>query len=224
MLHFNCSEWVPSAWESKLLKKKHHNNPQVICTIPVQQLTSWVLVVNKSIIKTFLISKRWFQLKYESSSIRSLSPVKKSSKSEEKYEQILHHLQAKMVLNKYIGGSWCEGTTGDIFTGGNVMDSYFSQKQQYKFKMSLLWICFLQTCSFSLHNKWTDGLEWCGLLVQTLILTAPIHCRGWRNKPIYISDGLRVSNFQLILYLGELRKNEFTHHRFYPLNTTEVIF
>ncbi len=25
---------------------------------------------------------------------------------------------------------------------------------------------FLQTCSFSLHNKLTDGLEWCGLLVD----------------------------------------------------------
>ncbi len=183
-------------------EKKHHNNPQVIRTIPVQQLTSWVLVVNKSIIKTFLISKRCFQLKYEGSSIRSLSPVKKSSKSEEKYEQILHHLQAKMVLNKYIGGSWCEGTTGDIFTGGNVMDSYFGQKQQCKFKTSLLWNCFLQTCSFSLHNKWTDGLEWCGLLIQT----APIHCRGWRNKTIYILDGLRVSNFQLILFFGWTKK------------------
>ncbi len=111
-----------------------------------------------------------------------------------------------MVLNKYIGGSWCEGTTGDIFTGGNVMDSYFGQKQQCKFKMSWLWICFLQTCSFSLHNKWTDGLEWCGLLIQTLILTAPIHCRGWRNKPIYILDGLRVSNFQLILFFGWTKK------------------
>ncbi len=26
------------------------------------------------------------------------------------------------------------------------------------------WICFLQTCSFSLHKMLTDGLEWCGLL------------------------------------------------------------
>ncbi len=28
------------------------------------------------------------------------------------------------------------------------------------------WICFLQTRSFSLHKTVTDGLEWCGLLVD----------------------------------------------------------
>ncbi len=34
---------------------------------------------------------------------------------------------------------------------------------------------------FCLLQMWTDGLEWCGLLwcfYQTLILTAPIHCRA----------------------------------------------
>ncbi len=57
----------------------------------------------------------------------------------------------------------------------------------------------------------TDGLEWCGLLVDycdvflsavwTLILTAPIHVYispnlfPWRYKLIYILDGLRVSTF-----------------------------
>ncbi len=49
-----CSEWVPSEWESKQLIKTS-NNPQVIHTIPVHQLTSredksW----NKSIVKTFV--------------------------------------------------------------------------------------------------------------------------------------------------------------------------
>ncbi len=34
-----CSEWVPSEWESKQLKK-HDDNPQLIHTIPVHQLTS----------------------------------------------------------------------------------------------------------------------------------------------------------------------------------------
>ncbi len=62
----------------------------------------------------------------------------------------------------------------------------------------------------------TDGLEWCGLLVMflsavwTLILMAPIHCRAsdgmtflqiwWRNKLIYISDGLRMSTFTAHFY------------------------
>ncbi len=53
--------------------------------------------------------------------------------------------------------------------------------------MNKWWICLLQTHSFSLHKMLTVGLEWCGLLVDycdvfiscwTLILTAPIHCRG----------------------------------------------
>ncbi len=53
-----CSEWVPSEWESKQLIK-HHNNPQVIHTTPVHQLTSgedksW----NKFSIKTFLTQIR----------------------------------------------------------------------------------------------------------------------------------------------------------------------
>ncbi len=57
-----CSEWVPSEWESKQLIK-HHNNPQVIHTTPVHQLTScevksYVFVRNKSI-NTFLSLKKW---------------------------------------------------------------------------------------------------------------------------------------------------------------------
>ncbi len=41
----------------------------------------------------------------------------------------------------------------------------------------IFWISF----SFCLLQMLTDGLEWCGLLwcfYQTLILTAPIHCRA----------------------------------------------
>ncbi len=46
---------------------------------------------------------------------------------------------------------------------------------------------FLTDMQLSLHKTLNDGLEWCGLLVDycdvfircwTLILTAPIHCRG----------------------------------------------
>ncbi len=79
------------------------------------------------------------------------------------------------------------------------------------------WICFLQTHSFSLHKTLTDGLEWCGLLVgllwcfyQVFRLSFWWHpftaedpllskwCYDtflqiwWRNKFIYILDGLRV--------------------------------
>ncbi len=53
--------------------------------------------------------------------------------------------------------------------------------------------------------------------VWTLIMTAPIHCRGsigdhvtevwWRSKLIYILDGLRVSTF-----LGELLLKRSSHN------------
>ncbi len=61
----------------------------------------------------------------------------------------------------------------------------------------------LQTCNFLLHKMLTDGLEWCGSLwiivmflsaVWTLILMAPIHCRGsigeqvMYNSPEICSD------------------------------------
>ncbi len=94
---------------------------------------------------------------------------------------------------------------------------YFGQKGHFKVKIALkLWICFLQTHSFWLLKTLTDGLEWYGLLVMflsavwTLILTAPIHCRGsigeqvmqcyispnlMKKKLIYILDHQRVSTF-----------------------------
>ncbi len=82
-------------------------------------------------------------------------------------------------------------------------------------------VCFLQTCRFSLRK--TLLMDWSGVdylwiivmflsAVWTLILTAPIHCRGsiveqvmecyispnlfwWKNKLLYILDGLRRSTF-----------------------------
>ncbi len=52
--------------------------------------------------------------------------------------------------------------------------------------------------SFLLYKTLIDGLEWCGLLmflsaVWTLILTAPIHCRGSIAEQVmecYISPNL----------------------------------
>ncbi len=67
------------------------------------------------------------------------------------------------------------------------------------------WICFLQTHSCSLLQMLTDGLEWCGLLVDYCdvfisCLEDPLVRKWsdeiwWRNKLIYILDGLRVSTF-----------------------------
>ncbi len=63
------------------------------------------------------------------------------------------------------------------------MDLYFSQKQQFDDKTSKWWIFFLQTQLLASHcvNWWT-GVVWIIVMflsaVWTLILTAPIHCRG----------------------------------------------
>ncbi len=75
-----------------------------------------------------------------------------------------HHLQAKPVLNKYVGGQ----KEMDIFIKGNIMDSYFGQKQQFKIKMTW-WICFLQTCSILLHKSLIDRHELMGSHVDYLL-------------------------------------------------------
>ncbi len=66
---------------------------------------------------------------------------------------------------------------------------------------------FLQTCSFSLFKTLTDGLEWCGLLwcfYQTLILTAPIHCRAHITETLrHISPNLTKKQTHLHLWCSE---------------------
>ncbi len=65
------------------------------------------------------------------------------------------------------------------------------------------WIRFLQTCSVCLLKTWIAGLEWLWCFYQTLILTAPIHCRAFINETLmrcYISPNLMKK--QIHLYLG----------------------
>ncbi len=73
-----------------------------------------------------------------------------------------------------------------IFTGGHViMDSYFVQKWQFKFKKAIMMDLFIQTQLFTSQDvKWWTGVDYLWIIVMflsavwTLILTAPIHCRG----------------------------------------------
>ncbi len=73
---------------------------------------------------------------------------------------VYNQKHSKTAVNKYVDGFWCDNM--DFFTGGSVMDSYFSWKQWFEVKTSS-WICFLQTRSFWLYKMLTDGLEWCGV-------------------------------------------------------------
>ncbi len=116
----------------------------------------------------------------------------------------------------------------DFSTGGSILwiiDSFcfvlfLSRSNGLKLKMSW-WICFLQTCIFSLHKMLIDGqglfellVYYCDVFISCL---APIHCRGsideqvmecyispnlfpWGNKLIYVLDGLRVSTFSAISF------------------------
>ncbi len=50
----------------------------------------------------------------------------------------------------------------------NIMDLYFSQKQQFEVKKHLKMDLFITKCIFSLHKTIINGLEWCGLIVMFL--------------------------------------------------------
>ncbi len=91
----------------------------------------------------------------------------------------------------------------------------------FKVKTPWWWICFFKKIQLFISediNWWTGvvwitcGLLWCFYQLFGLILTAPIHCRGsigeqemwcyispnlfwWRNKLIYISNGLRMTKY-----------------------------
>ncbi len=92
--------------ESPNIWYKHHNNSQVIHTTPVHKLMSCqvkicMFVRNESIVKKFLTSNCCFRLKYESIIHNNAFSSKKVVSSEwgEKYAQIKHRLQVKIVQN-----------------------------------------------------------------------------------------------------------------------------
>ncbi len=114
-----------------------------------------------------------------------------------------------------------------FFTGGsNIMDrdSNLSHTQQFEVKNILMMYCFLQTQLLaSQFINWWTGVVWitCGLLwcfYQLFGLSFWRHpftaedpllrqwCNAtflqiwWRNKLIYISDGLKVSTFSAIFH------------------------
>ncbi len=75
----------------------------------------------------FLTSNHCFQQKYRSSiyNIAFSSAKVVSSDSGERYAQIQAPLQAKTVLNQYVGGFWCERQQRlDFVTGGSVIMDY----------------------------------------------------------------------------------------------------
>ncbi len=119
-----------------------------------------MFVRNKIITETFL-TLIWIYIDSSCEKIISFESGKRSA-------QIKNSLQAKTVLNKYVGNLRWEDNRGWTFSLEEallwIMDLYFVQKWRFKVKTSHWYICFIQIHSFSLHKTLTDGLEWCGLL------------------------------------------------------------
>ncbi len=65
--------------------------------------------------------------------------------------------------------------------------SYCSRKQCFERFEILMIDLFLTNTQLSLHKTLNDGLKWCGLL------WCFYHLLRWRNKLIYILEGLRDS-------------------------------
>ncbi len=150
--------------------------------------------------------------------------IKSCLNQERNLHRSKQHLQTKTALNKCVGGFWCKGQLEmDFFTGGSViMDLYFGQKRLFKVKILFL----TNTQLLTSHDvNWWTGVEWFYLwiivmflsAVWTLILTAPIHCRGSiaeqvmecyifpnlkNNKHIYIWITWRWVNFQQLFIFG----------------------
>ncbi len=59
-----------------------------------------------------------------------------------------------------------ETTRDGLFHLRKCYYGLWTRSNGLKLKMSYWWICFLQTCSFSFLKTLTDGVEWCGLLVD----------------------------------------------------------
>ncbi len=89
------------------------------------------------------------------------------------------------------------GQRGMGITGGSVIMDYglLFCPEATVINALIMDLCFLQIHSFSLHKTLIDGLESCGLLVGncdvfiswTVILTAPIHCRGSTSEQVMLN-------------------------------------
>ncbi len=82
--------------------------------------------------------------------------------------------QSKTVLNKYVGGFWCERTTvkglflEEAFLW--IIDSYFGQKQCFKLICLNDGCVFLKTHSFLPHKTLIVGLDYWDVFISCLDL------------------------------------------------------
>ncbi len=110
--YITCSSMDPLQWMGavRMRAQTADKNITIIHTTPVHQLMSCdvkscIFVRNKIITETFLTLICIYIDFYSEKII--------SSESGKQYAQIKNCLQAKTVLNKYVGGFWGERTTED---------------------------------------------------------------------------------------------------------------
>ncbi len=96
-------------------------------------------------------------------------------------------------------------------------DSYFNQKQKFEVKNILMMDLFLTNTQFftSQNVNWWTGIMWIivmyllAVFIRTLILTAPIHCKGSIVQDVMLNYSKYVlmnkTVIKLIYILDDLR-------------------
>ncbi len=93
-----CSEWVPSEWESKQLRKtlqSHHSSPSV----------------NVLWSQKLIYCNRHLKQIHHDNFLNNIVVHNIAFSSKKNKETFISEI--KTLLNKYVGGFWCERTTGD---------------------------------------------------------------------------------------------------------------
>ncbi len=122
-----------------------------------------------------------------------------------------------------------------FFPGGSILwiIDYFGQKQHYKGKNALMMDLFLTNMQLlaSQDIKLWTGVVWISVMflsaVWTLILTAPIHCRGYideQEMKCYISPELFWRKKQTLYHLGMSEGELWVHiHCFVLFSVVQIV-
>ncbi len=103
--------------------------------------------------------------------------------------------------------------------GNSIMDYrlILAIKDSLKVEKPWLWICFIQTCRFSLHKSLIDGLECCGLSLSFWRHPFTSHekkninlHRGWSNNEYNLS--ICAFFFMLKLYKTSIMSSTNVQH------------
>ncbi len=108
----------------------------------------------------FLTSNHWFPLNFSTHNVAlSLEKNPNQERNVHRSITVYKQKQSKAVLNKYVGGVWCERTTA--FLAGRhyyVLWTCIFARRNVKLKCLDGFVAYINT-AFWLHNTLTDELE-----------------------------------------------------------------